>query len=70
MSIRLKNLQTGSIEKLVLLGLYSGAVEAKLHRQFRKSRLRKGSEYFKPTRELLHLIKNLNTINKLLAQLK
>jgi hypothetical protein len=66
---RLRTLQTGSVDKLVLLGLYSGAVEKKLHRMFKSLRLRRNSEFFKPTKQLLKLIDDLSKINTLLALL-
>jgi hypothetical protein len=66
---RVRNLQTGSIDKLVLLALYKGNVERKLHRQFAKSRLRKGSEYFHPTAELLKLFQQLKQVNSDLTEL-
>jgi hypothetical protein len=66
---RLRNLQTGSLDKLVLLGVYFGAIESKLHRYFAKSRLRTNSEFFRPTKSLLKLIDDLNEINADLMQL-
>jgi T5orf172 domain len=67
--IRLRNLQTGSLDALKILGVYNGAVEKKLHRQFAKSRLRRKSEFFKPTKDLLALIVKLNVINNDLERL-
>jgi hypothetical protein len=66
---RLRNLQTGSLDRLVVLGVYCGAVEKKLHRMFAKSRLRRNSEYFRPTKPLLELIERLQVINADLAAL-
>lgn len=66
---RLRVLQTGSVDRLELLGVYNGAIEKKLHRQFKKSRLRPRSEFFRPTKQLLELIKNLMSINHYLLRL-
>ncbi len=66
---RLRTLQTGSVDRLVLLSVYSGSVERKLHRMFKTSRLRKNSEFFRPTKELLELIEHLKKINQNLAHL-
>jgi hypothetical protein len=67
---RVRNLQTGSLDKLVLLALYNGNIERRLHRQFADSRIRKSSEYFKPTPALMELIKKLSQINRDLERLE
>lgn len=53
---RLKQCQTGSPERLVLLAVISGGrdLERSLHARFAASRLR--GEWFKPTPELIALI--------------
>jgi hypothetical protein len=66
---RLRTLQTGSVDRLVLLGVYNGSVERKLHRMFKSSRLRKNSEFFRPSKELLKLIEHLKQINQELTKL-
>src|SRR2546430_2962084 len=52
---RIKNLQTGSVDKLVLLAVVEGSLERKFHRQFAGYRMGK-SEFFKPAPALLKLI--------------
>jgi Meiotically Up-regulated Gene 113 (MUG113) protein len=65
---RLRVLQTGSLDHLVLLALYRGNVERKLHRLFAKSRVK--GEFFKPTPELLQLVDRLRIISNDLAKLE
>ncbi len=64
---RLRNLQTGSVDRLALLVLYRGNIERKVHRAFAKYRLRRNSEYFKPVKSLLQLIDDLLSVSKVLA---
>src|SRR5438105_712885 len=49
---RMKNLQTGCPDKMILLAVLEGSLERKFHRQFAGYRL-KGGEFFKPAPELL-----------------
>jgi hypothetical protein len=65
---RLRVLQTGSLDHLVLLAVYHGNVERKLHRLFAKSRVK--GEFFKPTQELLQLIDRLRSIANDLTKLE
>lgn len=66
---RLRTLQTGNPELLTLMGVYRGDVERKLHRMFDKTRLHKKTEFFRPTKALLALIKNLAQVSKMLEVL-
>lgn len=66
---RVRNLQTGSVDRLKLLGYVEGSWERKFHRKFAKTRLRgRRSEFFDPTPELLKMVKHLNSIRLLLAE--
>ena len=62
---RLKTLQTGNADRLVVLGLIRGdqALEASLHRKFAIHRVRKDGEWFRPALEIKSYI-NANCFNK------
>ena len=55
---RLKQLQTGNDEYLVLLGFLRGGPEEEkmLHKQFAQYRIRQNGEWFFPSEELLEYI--------------
>lgn len=61
---RIKTLQTGYFETLIILATYPGGVtqEKQLHERFNHIRLR--GEWFKPEPELLELIDKVNKSNK------
>lgn len=58
---RLKQLQTGNDENLILLGYLHGKLEEEklLHKQFAKYRIRQNGEWFFPSDELIEYI-NIN----------
>ena len=62
---RLKQLQTGCVKKLFVLGYITGTMadEKKLHDIFGANRLRYNGEWFKPTQELLDYINKYNEIS-------
>lgn len=66
---RLRTLQTGSVDRLVLLGVFQGNIERKAFRLLKAYRLRAKSEFFKAAPKVLKLIKDLNKISRLLALL-
>ena len=59
---RLKQLQTGNDENLVLLGYILGELEEEqlLHKQFAKDRIRHNGEWFFPSEELVEYINKHN----------
>ena len=61
---RLKQLQTGNDENLVLLGYLRGESEEEkiLHKQFSKYRIRHNGEWFFPADELIEYINNNNSL--------
>ncbi len=66
---RLKNLQTGSMDKLKILAVVEGSLERKFHRQFAGYRMAKG-EFFKPAPAILKLISDLLAIRHLVEQVE
>jgi len=66
---RIRNLQTGSIDKLTLLAVVEGSLERKFHRQFAGYRLPKG-EFFRPSPMILRLIDDLKVIRDLVDQVE
>lgn len=67
--IRIKNLQTGTPDKLKILAVVEGAMERKFHIKFVKDRIGK-SEFFRPTARLLKLIRDLIKIRELVEQVE
>lgn len=63
---RIKNLQTGSVDGLVLLAVCEGSLERKFHRQFSGYKMK--GEFFKPAPALLKLIADLKQIRELVAE--
>lgn len=59
---RLKQLQTGCVKKLYILGYITGNIddEKKLHTMFGASRIRCNGEWFRPTKDLLDYINQHN----------
>ena len=59
---RIRQLNTGSIHKLYLLGWIYGnkKIEKELHIKFAQSRVRYNAEWFEPTEELLQFINENN----------
>ena len=60
---RLKQLQTGNDETLVLLGYIRGGLdeEKMLHKQFSNYRIRKNGEWFEPSAEIIDYINKNNS---------
>ena len=61
---RLKQLQTGSPDRLYLLGYFFGNMsdEKYLHKLFAKDRMRINGEWFAPSQELIDYINSHNEI--------
>lgn len=60
---RLKQLQTGNDEDLVLLGFLRGGLDEEklLHKQFQQYRIRQNGEWFFPADELIEYINKNNS---------
>lgn len=68
-STRLKNLQTGSVDKLRILGVVRGAsAERKFHRRFKGWHLR--GEFYRPAPEILRLIEQLVKVQDLVERVE
>ncbi len=66
-STRLKNLQTGSVDKLRVLGVVRGAsAERKFHRRFKGFHMR--GEFYRPAPEILKLIETLVAVQGLVER--
>lgn len=61
---RLKQLQTGSVHKLMILGYINGTMEdeKKLHQMFAQYKVRYNGEWFNPSPELIEYINKHNEI--------
>lgn len=67
---RIANLQTGSVDKLVLMAVVQGAYERKFQRRYAGYRLGKKGEFFKPAPDILRMIETLADLAKLVEQLE
>jgi hypothetical protein len=67
--IRIKNLQTGTTDRLKILAIVFGSLERKFHIKFVKDRMGK-SEFFRPTARLLKLIRDLIKIRDLVERVE
>jgi T5orf172 domain len=66
---RVRNLQTGSVDKIRILGCIHGAsAERKFHRRFKGFHIR--GEFYRPAPELLQMISTLAELSKLIEQLE
>jgi T5orf172 domain len=66
---RVRNLQTGSVDKIRILGCIHGAsAERKFHRRFKGFHIR--GEFYRPAPELLQMINTLAELSKLIEQLE
>jgi hypothetical protein len=66
---RVRNLQTGSVDKIRILGCIHGAsAERKFHRRFKGFHIR--GEFYRPAPELLQMIATLAELSKLIDQLE
>jgi hypothetical protein len=64
---RLKNLQTGSVDKLRVLGVVRGAsAERKFHRRFKGFHMR--GEFYRPAPEIPKLIETLVQVQRLVVR--
>ena len=59
-NFRVKDLQTGNSEKLILIGSMPGGkkLESLLHRTFQDFRCEGGKDWFRPVPELVEFIRN------------
>lgn len=59
---RIQQLNTGSVQKIYLLGWFYGdkKLEKELHKRFSESRVRFNAEWFNPTNELIQFINENN----------
>lgn len=64
---RVKNLQTGSMDRLKLLAVVQGSLERKFHRQYAGYRMPTG-EFFKPAPDLLQMIEKLAQVGELIQR--
>ena len=66
---RVRNLQTGSVDKIHILGCIQGAsAERKFHRRFKGFHIR--GEFYKPAPEILKMITTLTELSALINQIE